>query len=111
MNFLAQAGTGVNIGEQFGSPFGQSKTLVDLVSLVLSSAFVLSGLLVLFLFIFAGFQIVTGAGQNNPEATAKGKKAATSAAIGFAVIFMAYWIIRIIEFITGETFITGLFFG
>ncbi len=112
MNYLAQAPTGVPIGTTFGSPFtaeAGGKNLGDLVSLGLQISFVLAGLLVLFFIVFAGFQIVAGAGQNNPEAAKKGKEAATAAVLGFVIIFVAYWIIRIIEVISGYNFITKPF--
>ena len=51
--------------------------------------------------------MIAGAGQDNPERAAKGKQAATSALIGFIIIFAAYWIIRLIEIITGVAFITA----
>ena len=97
----------VPIGTEFGSPFGTGKTLGDLVSLVLTSSLTIAGVIVLFLFIFAGFSIIVGAGRDNPEQAAKGKQAATAAVIGFVVIFAAYWIIQLIEAITGQTFITA----
>lgn len=96
-----------NIGEVFKSPFGVQYTLGDLVSLILRLAFVISGLLILIIFIVAGYNIMMGAGQNNPEQAAKGKQAATAAALGFVIIFIAYWIVRLIEEITGTKFITG----
>ena len=104
-----------NIGDAFNSPFGKNvcfhsvcktTTLGDLVSLIIKSSLTIAGLLVLFLFIFAGFSIMMGAGSDNPEQSAKGKKAATSAVIGFVIIITAYLIIRIIEVMTGSNFIT-----
>ena len=98
-----------NIGDAFNSPFGKTtggNTLGDLVSLIIKSSLTIAGLLVLFLFIFAGFSIMMGAGSDNPEQSAKGKKAATSAVIGFVIIITAYLIIRIIEVMTGSNFIT-----
>jgi len=106
MKYLAQA---VPIGSTFGSPFGTTNTIGDLVSLIIKISFVISGLLILFFIIFAGFNIIVGAGSNNPEAAKKGQQAATAAAIGFAIVFMAYWIIRIIELITKTNFITAPF--
>jgi hypothetical protein len=105
MKFLAQT-SGVDIGKYFGSPFGQSATLGDLVSLVLKISFVVSGVLILLLMIFAGFTIIASAGQNNPEGAKKGQQAATAAALGFAIVFVAYWIVRLIELITGLKLIT-----
>jgi hypothetical protein len=90
-----------NIGDAFNSPFGKSQGLADLVSIILSNALVLAGVILFFLLIFGGFSMIIGAGQNNPEAAAKGKQAATTAVIGFIIIFAAYWIIQIIENITG----------
>lgn len=105
MKLLAQAG-GVPIGSTFNSPFGQTYNLGNLVSLVIKLGFVVSGILILFFIILAGFQIIAGAGQNNPEATKKGQQAATAAAIGFAVVFGAYWIVRLIEVITRSNIIS-----
>ena len=91
----------VDIGESFGSPFGQTYGLADLVSVILSNAIVVAGIILLFLLIFGGVSMIIGAGQDNPEAAGKGKQAATAAVIGFIIIFAAYWIIQIIETITG----------
>ncbi len=107
MKLLAQ---GIDIEHRFGSLFTGSdtggKTLGDLVSLILKLSFVIAGLLVLVMFLIAGFQMIVGAGQNNPDSAKKGKQAASSAAIGFVIVFVAYWIIRVIELITGTPFIS-----
>lgn len=96
----------VDIGDIFKSPFGQPKTIGDFVGLILNSAFVLAGIFVLILFLVGGFSLIQGAGNGNPEAAEKGKKAITSAVTGFIIIFAAYWIIRIIEKISGSPFVT-----
>lgn len=99
----------VDIGGAFSSPFGQAggKSLGDLVSLILRGAFVIAGILILFFFVLGGISIIAGAGKDNPEAAAKGKQTITAAAIGFVVVFVAYWVIRIIELIAGRPFITA----
>jgi hypothetical protein len=102
VNLLAQ----IDIGKKFDSPFGQTKTLGDLTSLVLKAGFVISGILILFFMIFAGFNIIAGAGNNDPKAAEQGKQAATSAALGFAIVFVAYWIVRLIEVLTGAHLIS-----
>lgn len=96
----------IDIAEKFKSPFGNPKTVGDLVSILLKFSFVVAGIFILVLFLIAGFSIITSAGSNNPEGAEKGRNAATAAAIGFVVIFAAYWIIRIIEVISGNNFIT-----
>lgn len=97
----------VDIGAEFGSPFGQTKELGDLVSIVLQAAIIIAGVITLFLFIFGGYSIISGAGQKSPERAAKGRQAITWAVIGFVLIFAAYWIIQILEAITGTTFLTA----
>lgn len=95
MNKLA-----VDIGVKFGSPFGQTKGLADLTSIILSNALYLSGFIMLIIFLVAGFGIISGAGENNPEKAAKGKKAMTAAIFGFIIVFASYWIIKIVESLT-----------
>ena len=97
MNKLAQ----VPIGRTFNSPIGQSVGFADLVSIILSNALVIAGVIMLFLIIGGGIAIISGAGQDNPERAARGKQAVTSAIIGFIIIFTTYWIIQLIEIITG----------
>lgn len=99
-NLIAQV-PGVDIGKNFNSLFGVSQNLGSLVSLILKISFVLAGILILFFMVVAGFQIVAGAGSNNPESAKKGQQAASAAAIGFVIVFVAYWIVRIIELISG----------
>jgi len=94
----------VKIGEQFQ---GYSGTVGDLTSLILTGSLVVAGVIILFMIVYAGIQMIGAAGQNKPENAAKAQQAATYAAIGFAIIFSAYWIIRILEIITGSKFITA----
>jgi len=96
----------INIGNAFGSPFGQDKGIGNLVTLILNASFAIASIIILFLFIFAGISLISGAGSSDPQKIEKGKKAITTAIIGFIIIFGAYWVIRIIEIITGSNFIT-----
>jgi len=91
----------VDIGSSFGSPFGQTAGVGSLVSTIVSAALVLAGIIVLVFFILGGIGMISSAGNDNPEGAAKAKQALTSAAIGFIIVFAAYWIIQIIEKITG----------
>lgn len=98
MNEIAQ---GVNIGQQFNSPIGNTVGLGGLVSIILSNALVIAGIILIFLLVFGGISIIAAAGRDNPEGAAKGKQAVTAALVGFIIIFAAYWIIQIVEIITG----------
>jgi hypothetical protein len=97
MNHLAA----VRIKDVFQSPFGRDKGFADLVSIILANAVVFAGIILFLLLIFGGISIIIGAGRSNPESVEKGKNAATAALLGFAVVFLVYWIIRIVEILTG----------
>src|SRR3989344_4537018 len=90
----------INIGETFNSPWGRPFGFGDLVSIILSNALFIAGIIMLFLLIGGGIMMIKGAGSNDPQSSAQGKQAATSALIGFIIIFSAYWILRIIEVTT-----------
>jgi len=48
-----------------------------------------------------GIGMIAGAGNSNPEQAGKGRQAATSAVVGFIIVFAAYWIMQLIEILTG----------
>lgn len=101
MNKLA-----VDIGQSFGSPFGISRGPADLVSLIVTGAIAIASVIALFLLILGGIGVIAGAGSDNPQQVESGKKAITYAIAGFILVFVAYWIIRVIELIAGVNFIT-----
>ena len=102
MNAHAQ----IDIGNQFGSPFGPTYGIGDLVSTVVSFGITIASVLLLFLLIGGGVSIIASAGNNDPRAAAQGKQAVTWAIVGFMIVFTAFFVIRLIEVITGQTFIT-----
>lgn len=97
----------VSIGEEFkiGGDQGIAQagpafqTIGGFISAVLPNVFILSGIILLLLLLFGGLMTIINAG--NPEAQDKGKQAITSALIGFVIIFASYWIIQIIQVLTG----------
>lgn len=101
MNKLA-----VDIGGAFKSPFGQTKQVGDLVQTLITTSFAVAGIIILFMLVYAGIQMIAGAGSGKSDNAEKAKQAATYAAIGFVIIFVAYWLIRLIEIITNSNFIT-----
>ncbi len=90
----------VNINQVF-EPAQKFPTFGSLVSVLLPNLYILAGLVFLALLIFGGFGLIMGAGQDNPQQAGKGKQAITAAVVGFILIFVSYWIIQIIERITG----------
>lgn len=102
----------IDIGKTFlGPSYGGSHGSIDplqnltgigsLVSLFLRIAFVLSGIIILFFFIMAGIGMIAGAGGSDPQKMEQSKKTATSALIGFVVVFTSYWIVKLIGQLIG----------
>lgn len=73
------------------------KTPADMVNLIVSNAFVVSGIFIFILIILAGFKFLSSEAKGMEEA----KTLIMNAGIGFGLIFGAYWIVKIMEFITG----------
>lgn len=92
MNHLA-----FEINTYFKSPFStEGKTLADLVALILSGALAIAGIALLLILIGAGFAIIASAGSGKSEDLSKATKVATSALIGFLIVFAAYLIVQLI---------------
>jgi len=90
-----------------GGSFGPAKNFPDIASLfniLLPNIFIVAGIIVLFLFIFGGLSYIAGGGTGDSQKAEKGKKAVTSAVIGLFLIFGAYFIMKIIEYVTGVNF-------
>jgi hypothetical protein len=75
--------------------------LGELVSVLLPNIYVLAGILLLVLMIGGGLAVIAGGQESDPRKTGQGTTAITSALIGFLIIFCSYWIIQIVEVITG----------
>lgn len=80
---------------------GKFDTIGGLVSVILPNVYVLAGLLLLVLMIGGGMAIIAGSAQGDSKKTGEGSSAVTGALIGFLIIFASYWIIQIVEAITG----------
>lgn len=74
-------------------------TLASLVSSILPNALLLGGVICFIIVVITGFGVVTGAGGD--EHAAEGRKnILTYAIIGLTIMFGAYWVLQIINFIT-----------
>jgi hypothetical protein len=66
---------------------------------ILPYVFVFAGLTLFIFLIIGGFGILTSAGSPDKMKAAQGK--ITSAIIGFVIIFISYWLVRILEIMLG----------
>jgi hypothetical protein len=75
--------------------------MARLINVMLPNVLLFAGLVLFIGMIFAGFNVVVKGGSGDAEATAKARQTLTYAILGFAIVFGAYWIIELIEFLTG----------
>lgn len=90
----------VNIADIY-EPAQKFGTVGSLISVLLPNIYILAGILLFFLLIAGGIGMIAGAGGGDPQRTGQGQKAVAAALIGFLIIFASYWIIQIIEVVTG----------
>lgn len=68
-----------------------------IVNVLVKLGFIVAGIIVFFLMIFAGFQYITGGTKGAEQA----KTMMETVLIGFIVMFAAFWIVQIIKVVTG----------
>lgn len=101
-NLLADVSIGESLTLQGGETIGNVgafQSVGALLSSWLPNIYIISGLILFFLVLLGGFTMITNAG--NQEKLAQGQKVLTSAIIGFVILFGSYWIIQIIQVLTG----------
>lgn len=80
-------------------PAKENLSIGDIISALLPYLFVLAGLGLLVYLILGGFQLMASGGDPKAVDSAKGK--ITGAVIGFLIIFIAYWLVQILQVIFG----------
>lgn len=93
---------GINLGDCVELSDGRTvseayDTPATLVNLIVSNLFVVAGILIFLFLIAAGFKFITGDSKGKEES----KSIFTGAIAGFAVMFAAYWIVQIVQQVTG----------
>ena len=85
----------------FGSHQGASSIAdspTTFLSAILPNIFTIAGLLLLAYLVAGGLMFIKSAGS---EGKGKGKDAITNALVGFIIIFASYWIVQIVQIVTG----------
>ena len=90
------------------TPLGNGHKLEDtyssaspLINSLLKNSLTIAGIIFLALILIGGLGMIIGAGNNDAKKAESSKKTLTSAIIGFVVVFCAYFIIQIIQVLTG----------
>ncbi len=90
----------ISVPEPSGFKFtGAAGTVGAIFSEALKYVFPIAGLVLFFMLIAGGFQLLTAAG--NADAVKAGYNKILYAFVGFLIIFVAYWAIQILEMILG----------
>lgn len=76
-----------------------SLTIGEIISKSLIYLFVIAGLILLFMLIYGGFQMMLGA--TNPKTKESASQTITNAILGFIILFISYWLVQILEIILG----------
>jgi hypothetical protein len=87
--------------------FSEDLTLGNIISALLSFIFPLAGLILLLFIILGGFRYMTSAGD--PKAIQSAKSLITTAFMGFIIIFLAYWLTRLVATVLGLEQIKSIF--
>jgi len=89
-------------GETIAGPEGLESKFPDIgriLTKLLPYLMVLAGLVLFVFLIIGGFGLLTSGG--NPEKVKAAQGRITSAVIGFVIIFISYWLMRILEIVLG----------
>jgi hypothetical protein len=77
------------------------KSPAVLVNLIVSNLFLVAGIIFFGLLMLAGFKYISGGTKGTEEA----KKILETALLGFLIMFAAFWIVQIIQKLTGANII------
>jgi len=81
----------------------KNSNIGDIISKVLPYVFVVAGLILLFMLILGGIQLMTSAGD--PDKTKAGYGRIIHAFIGFIIVFVAYFVAQLAEVMLGIDFL------
>lgn len=79
----------------------------SLINAILPNLYIVAGLIIFFMIVFGGFTIISNSGDSHKAD--EGKKIITSAIMGLAVLFASYWIIQLIQVVTGVPILNSTF--
>ena len=88
-------------GTKFPVSGANPANLGTIVNEFLKYLFPAAGLLLFFFLVIGGLSFLTSGGD--PKAMEKAKGKITNALVGFLIIFVAYWLVQLLEYIFGIT--------
>jgi hypothetical protein len=91
----------VDIGSTWPLATGPFTSIGGFTSKLLPNAMIIASVIFFILIIVAGFNMMSAAGSGDPHAQEKWRGVLTNGAIGLGIIFGAYWVLWIINSVTG----------
>lgn len=82
-----------------GKPGKEINTLGDIINIAIPVLFTLAGLVLLLYLLWGGFSLMLSRGD--PKAMEAAKEKLTNAVIGFVIIFVAFWLVQLLEVVFG----------
>lgn len=106
LNFIVRTALAdVDIGNTYG-PAKTFPTVGDLLNTLVPNLLTVAGVIAFISVVVAGLGVISHAGKGEGEKTAKSSQAFTAAIVGLIIIFGAYFILKIIETLTGYNFLS-----
>lgn len=90
----------IEINPTIFSPAKNFNTVAALINTIIPNVLIISGIVFLIILIYAGFQLIA-AGQVDPQKWEKTRQTLTQAVIGLIIIVIAYWVVILIQQVTG----------
>lgn len=95
--------TGFNLGEKLNFQGDSAQSVypdtATLINNIVPNIYIASGVVLFFMFILGGFKVISSASDTHK--IEEGKKTISFAIMGLLVVFASYWIIQIIQVVTG----------
>ncbi len=88
----------IDISQDF-APARKFDNIGSIVNLFVSNMFILAGLILFIGIILGGFKVMTSGGD--PDKLGSGKKTLTYSAIGFGIIMVSYFLVKVVFKIIG----------
>jgi len=99
------AGNPITIGGTGArTPYTSEAGLFGVLSVIIKNVFVIAGIILFIFIIVGGLGMIINAG--NAEKQKQSSNVLGSAITGFVIMMVSYWIIKIVEILTGVTIIS-----
>jgi len=82
----------------------ETKGFFDFLSVIINNIYLIAGIILFFFVVIGGLGMILNAG--NVDKQKQSSKTLSSAVMGYLIMFVAYWLIKIIEALTGTEIVS-----